>query len=131
MERTKVLFIDDEKDFCELMKEHLEALGEFDVYTAVSGKTGLDIAKKIKPRIIVLDVLMPEMSGLDVLKKLKEDRATLEIPVIMLSAKDDDTLKMKGAQLFDELYLTKPIEAGELNRKIEEIIKRRGQALGL
>ncbi|MFA4842590.1 MAG: response regulator [Candidatus Omnitrophota bacterium] len=127
MGKNKVLLIDDEEDFCSLVKMHLEAIGDFSVDTATSGSEGLQLAEKTKPDVIVLDILMPEMDGLQVLSKLKQNRHTMEIPVIMLSGKDDESLKIKASELYDENYLTKPIDAKVLKTKIEEILKiRRG-----
>jgi len=121
--RRKILMIDDEKDFCLVIKMNLELLGRFTVSILNHPKEAPRMAKKVKPDIILLDINMPEMSGFDVLKKLKEDQTTMNIPVVMLSARADDDSKLKASQLYNELYLTKPIEAQELIAKIEEILK--------
>lgn len=127
MASKTVLIIDDEEAFANLLHEHLDAITDFDIYTAASGKDGITLAKKLKPDVIVLDIIMPEMDGFEVLKRLKTDKETLDIPVIMLSAKSDETTKIEAARLFDELYLTKPIDANELKDKIEEVFKWRGK----
>lgn len=123
----KILIIDDEKDYSMLLMEHLEAISNFEVFTAPTGKDGLRLAKKIKPNLVILDIMMPGMDGFETLEKLKKDTATVAIPVIMLSAKTDDFSKTKAAQLYNELYLTKPIDARELKTKIDLIFKRRGE----
>ena len=126
MARKIILLIDDEKDFCELLQTHLEADGNLNVYVALDGKEGIQLANKLKPDLILLDVIMPGMDGFEVLNRLKQDKGLMQIPVIMLSAIDDKATKIKAAQLFDETYITKPIETSELKAKIYEVLKRRG-----
>lgn len=125
MDKKKILIIDDECDYCEMVKIHLEAIADFIVETANSGQAGIDLAKKIKPELIVLDIVMPELDGFSVLKKLKEEISTAEIPVIMLSAKDDPYSKARAMRLYEEEYITKPVDAKDLKSKIEEILKIR------
>jgi len=129
MERKAVLIIDDEEAFADLMREHLEAITDFDIYTAASGIDGITLAKRLKPDLIILDIVMPGMDGFEVLRKLKDNKETLDIPVMMLSAKSDDMTKIKAAQLFDELYVTKPVDADELKKKIGEVFKWRGEKM--
>lgn len=125
MDKKKILIIDDDEDLCLLYKKHIEAMSDFEVNTASDGEDGLALARDSGPSIIILDILMPGMSGLEVLEKLKEDSQTAEIPVIMLSGKDDDALKLKATHLCDDVYLTKPVEAKELKNKIEDILRIR------
>ncbi|MDP2913760.1 MAG: response regulator [Candidatus Omnitrophota bacterium] len=122
----KILMIDDEINFCKLVKMNLESTGDFTVETVSDGKEGIKLAKKIKPDLILLDVMMPGISGIEVLERLKKDRDTVAIPVAMLSIKRDEFIKFEAAQLYDEDYITKPIDAPSLKAKIEEILKRRG-----
>lgn len=126
MAKRKILLIDDEQDLCAVFKKHLESGGGFEVATALSGKEGLREAKKNKPDLILLDIMMPVMDGLKVLETLKKDNETVRIPVIMLTALDDDLDKIKAAQLYDEEYITKPVNIDQLKLKIEEVLKRRG-----
>lgn len=128
MGKKKILVIDDEKDFCILVKKSLEMIGDFDVLAATSGKDGLKIARKAAPDLILLDVIMPGMDGLKVLEKLKQDKDTLSIPVVMLTAVQKEESKIKAAQSFNEEYITKPIAADALKEKIERVFERRGQA---
>lgn len=125
MLQKKILIIDDEEYFCKMVKRNLEITGSFLVAIATNGKRGLSIAKKDKPDVIILDVMMPKMNGFEVLKRLKKDIDTISIPVIMLTAKGDQESYVQAAQLYDELYLLKPIDAPTLKTKIEEVIKRR------
>lgn len=121
-----ILLIDDEEGFCELVKENLELRSSFEVLVANDGLTGIAIAKRIKPALVLLDIKMPGLNGLEVLRRLKKDPATVAIPVIMLSALTDDQSKVDAAQLFDEMYITKPVKFEELQKSIEEVLKRRG-----
>jgi len=126
MERKRILIIDDEADFCSLVKAGLESRGDFEVRVATGGREGLDLARAIKPDIILLDITMPEVDGMQVLERLKNDRHTVSIPVIMLTAREDDEYKRKAAQLFDEAYLTKPVEFALLKTTVDNVLRRRG-----
>lgn len=126
MVKKKVLIIDDEGDFALLVKKNLELIGDFEVDMAINGKEGIEKARNKNPDVILLDILMPGLDGFEVLKKLKEDKKTMTIPVLMLTAKGDEESKIKAAQLYDEAYITKPIEASDLKAKIEEVLKREG-----
>ena len=127
MDNKKILIVDDEAAFCEIVKENLELRGNFKVSIATNGRDGLALAKKIKPDLILLDIRMPMMDGFKVLEKLKQNMDTIEIPVVMLSALDDDASKLKSSQLYNDLYLTKPVKLAELQTKIEEVLSRRGK----
>jgi len=122
----KILMIDDEADFCKLIKINLELIGGFEVTIAANGKQGLALAKKLEPDLILLDITMPQMDGFQVLSKLKADANTIEIPVIMLTAITDETAKIRASQLYNEEYLTKPMEISELRSMIEDVLKRKG-----
>ena len=125
--RPKVLLIDDEKDYCDLTEMHLSAISNFAVICAGTGAGGLELARHINPDIILLDVMMPGLDGFAVLEALKKDDRTVAIPVIMLSGLDDDQAKIRASQLYDEVYLTKPVDAHQLKSKIEEILKIKGR----
>ncbi|TRZ48776.1 DNA-binding response regulator [bacterium] len=126
MTKKKILIIDDETDFCKLVKRNLELIGDFEVAIAGDGKQGFNSAKKLKPDLILLDIMMPRMDGFKVLEKLKSDMNTIAIPVIMLTAKGDEASKVKASELYDEEYIAKPIEAPELKTKIDEVLRRSG-----
>lgn len=126
MRKKRLLIIDDEFYFCKLVKLNLELTGEFEVYIATNGKQGLSLAKKIKPDLILLDILMPVMNGFEVLEKLRKDKSTMEITVIMLTAKTDDESKIRAAKLYSEDYIVKTKEIGDLRASIDAVLKRRG-----
>lgn len=125
MIKTKILLIDDEKSFCYFTKKNLEETGEFEVATATSGDKGIKLVRKYKPDLILLDIVMPRKDGFAVLKTIKKDEKTRAIPVIMLTAKEEESYKLEAARLYDEDYITKPVELEELKSRIEKIIKKR------
>lgn len=114
----KVLFIEDDTVVRENTAELLELAG-YHVVTAGNGKTGVSIAKKELPDIVICDIMMPEMDGYGVLQNLSQDPATQHIPFIFLSAKTEHRDIRKGMDLGADDYLTKPFEEEELINAIE------------
>src|ERR1043166_8628976 len=107
MKQATVLMIDDQRDLQELVrynfgKEH------FDVITASDGQSGLEIAQKHKPDLILLDLMMPGISGLEVCKQLRSDPRTAKVPILMLTAKASETDKIVGLEMGADDYITKP-----------------------
>lgn len=123
--KRKILIIDDEEDFCYFVKANLLLLGNYKVITATSGEKGLKASIKHKPDIILLDIMMPEIDGFEVLKKLKGEKKTIHIPIIMITAKNEDESKIKAAGLYCEDYIVKPVEMEILNSKIDNILSTR------
>lgn len=119
----KILIIDDEIDFSKLVKRNLELCGDFKVEIAAKGKEGIKLAARLKPHLILLDILMPDMDGFQVLEKLKENPGTALVPVIILSAKGDDTTRTEALSKDVELFITKPIGSSELKDKIIKVLK--------
>ena len=119
----KILIIDDEIDFSKLVKMNLELGGAFKVGMAVKGGEGIKLAARLKPHLILLDVLMPDMDGFQVLEKLKRNLNTASVPVIMLSAKGDDTTRREALSKDVALFITKPIDSNELKDKIIKVLK--------
>ena len=128
IKKAKILMIDDEKDLCFFVKANLEIVGNYEVFTATSGKEGLRTAAWNKPDVILLDVMMPGMDGFEVLKKLKSEVKTASIPVIMLTAKADDESKMRAAGLYGDDYLIKPVEFKTLKFGIDSVLAAKGFA---
>lgn len=120
----KILIIDDEKDFTYFVKANLEHDGEYAVDVAGNGKDGIKAAERRQPDAILLDIMMPGLSGLDTLKILKEKEATFQIPVIMLTAKGDEESRMMAATMFNEDYVIKPVEIEVLKAKLKSVISR-------
>lgn len=109
----KILIIEDNQDVRENTADILE-LANYKVCTAENGKEGLELAKKTSPDIILCDIMMPELSGFDVLEHLRQDKKTATIPFIFLTAKTERTDVRKGMNLGADDYLTKPFDETEL-----------------
>jgi DNA-binding response OmpR family regulator len=118
----KILIIDDEKDFCYFVKKNLEAISNYVIITANKGKKGIQIARKEKPDLILLDIMMPGIDGFEVLKRLKRSEKTQRIPVIMFTSKDEDETKIKASGLYCDGYIVKPVENVVLRAKIHKVL---------
>lgn len=127
MVEKKILIIDDDESFCSIVRLNLELKGDFKVEVVSDSKQCVAMAKKMKPDLILLDILMPGINGFEVLKKLKDDSDTSSIPVMMLTALSDEESKIKAQKLYDEEYIVKPVEALELRAKIIEVFQKRKQ----
>src|SRR6476620_9923404 len=117
----KILAVDDEKHIVRLVQINLQKAG-YEVATANTGREALERVKEFGPDLIVMDVMMPEMDGFEALKKLKENAATREIPVIMLTAKAQDADVFRGWQSGADLYLTKPFNPAELLSFVKRLL---------
>ena len=121
------MFVINALDLCALTKKLLEKMSDYAVDTAASGKEGLCLAKESKPDLIVLDIVMPGMDGFEVLEELKKDALLSEVPVIILSGKSDTDSKIKALELYNEMFLIKPVTALELKTKIDEVFNLRSR----
>lgn len=119
---SKILAVDDEKHIVRLVQINLQKEG-YEVATASTGKEALEKVSEFSPDLIVMDVMMPEMDGFEALKKLKENPATREIPVIMLTAKAQDADVFRGWQSGADLYLTKPFNPAELLTFVRRLLQ--------
>jgi DNA-binding response OmpR family regulator len=115
--------IDDDENICRLVKLNLEKEG-FQVLVAYDGESGLDLVSRENPDLILLDIMMPGMDGVEVLRQIRKDRTT---PVIMLTAKADTFDKVLGLELGADDYITKPFDTKELTARIKAVIRRTGQ----
>lgn len=119
--RKKVLVIDDEEDFCFFVRENLANSGRFDVVIATNGLRGIELAETEGPDIILLDMMMPDMAGEEVLEQLREKQQTAEIPVVFLTALA--TRQDTGSEVFkkigDSYFIAKPVRTRELIRAID------------
>ena len=123
MAREKILVIDDEKDIVELVEYNLEKDG-YKVISAYDGVAGLDLAKKELPNLIILDLMLPEMDGLEVCRYLKQDERIKNIPVIMLTAKSEESDIVVGLQLGADDYIVKPFSPKVLGARVKTILRR-------
>jgi DNA-binding response OmpR family regulator len=117
-----ILVVDDEISIQELVKLYLEKEG-FRVESAGSGKEALQLLDAIKPSLVVLDIMLPDMSGFDVCRELRQ-RA--DVPVLMLTARKDDIDKILGLEMGADDYLTKPFNPRELVARIRAVLRRTG-----
>ena len=120
MRRFSILVVDDEEHILNFLSVKLKSAG-YDVLTAPNGLQALDIVRSKEPDLVVLDLLMPHMDGLETLKKI---RTLSTAPVIILTAKDEDEDKIRGLRLGADDYLTKPFNPDELVARIEAVKRR-------
>ncbi|MDK2984593.1 MAG: hypothetical protein PWQ96_235 [Clostridia bacterium] len=123
---AKILFVDDEEKLQEIVRDFLTAEG-FEVIIAADGREALLKFTTEKPDLIVLDWMLPELSGLDVCRTVREKYAT---PIIMLTAKSEEVDKLLGLELGADDYLTKPFSLRELVARIRAVLRRTAQAVG-
>lgn len=116
----KVLVCDDERHIVRLIQVNLERQG-YKVVTAFDGKEGLEKIQSEQPDLVVLDVMMPYMDGFEVLKTIRRDEKTAELPVIMLTAKAQDKDVFEGYHYGADMYLTKPFNPMELVAFVKRI----------
>jgi DNA-binding response OmpR family regulator len=127
MSHATVLVIDDEKDLLELVRYNLEK-EHLDVITANDGQSGLEIGLKHKPDLVLLDLMMPGMNGMEVCKQLRADARTSRVPIIMLTAKAAETDKIVGLEMGADDYITKPFSVRELIARVRALLRRSGPA---
>src|SRR5579862_8050895 len=125
MGKGTVVVIDDEKDLIELVRYNLEKEG-FDVIGAMNGEAGLEIARQHRPNLILLDLMLPGMDGLEVCRRIRSDNATVRIPVIILTAKADEPDRIVGLELGADDYITKPFSPRELAARVKAVLRRAG-----
>ena len=119
----RILVVDDEPDILNLLDYNLKKAG-FKVLSAKDGPEAIDTARLRKPDLILLDIMLPDMEGTEVLKRLKTYDATRHIPVIMLTAKGEEVDKIVGFELGAEDYITKPFSPRELILRVRAVLKR-------
>jgi two-component system phosphate regulon response regulator PhoB len=124
--RTKILVVDDEPEAVELVEFNLRQAG-FDVLTAGDGAEALKKARTLLPSLIVLDLMLPEIDGLEVCKMLRRDPVTKLIPIVMVTARAAEIDRILGLELGADDYVTKPFSPRELVLRIRKVLGR-GQA---
>jgi len=121
LKNSKILIVDDTKENVDILVDSL--IDNYEVYAALNGKDGLKLAQSIVPDLILLDIMMPEMSGYETIEKLKQNNITKEIPVIFISALNDISKKEKGFKLGAVDYITKPFEIIEVEERVKIHLK--------
>ena len=122
MVKKRLLLVDDEVELVEMIKFRLEASG-YEVLTANDGQQALEIARREKPDLVILDVMLPKMDGYKVCGLIKKDSRYAHIPVMMFTAKAMDADMKLGQEVSADAYLTKPFEPKVLLEKIKELVK--------
>ncbi|MFP7299529.1 response regulator transcription factor [Neobacillus niacini] len=119
--KNKVLVVDDEQSIVTLLQYNLEQAG-YEVITAMDGLTGKQLAESMAPDIIVLDLMLPNMDGIEVCKELRQQK--IMTPILMLTAKDDEFDKILGLELGADDYMIKPFSPREVVARVKAILRR-------
>jgi two-component system, OmpR family, alkaline phosphatase synthesis response regulator PhoP len=122
-----ILIVDDEPRIAALARDYLEHAG-FTVRTAGDGPGALAAVKRDRPDLVVLDLGLPGLDGLDVTRRLREDPSTAALPIVMLTARDDEIDKLLGLELGADDYLTKPFSPRELVARVRAVLRRSERA---
>jgi len=123
--RKRILVVDDERDLVELIALNLQRNG-YEVITAHDGNMALELARKQAPDLLLLDVMMPGLTGRDVTMQLRADPTTSNIPIVMLTAKTEETDIIVGLSLGADDYITKPFSMKVLVARVAAVLRRRG-----
>lgn len=125
-----ILVVDDEEDIRELVSINLLREEKYEIMEAADGLEGLHLAKKKRPDLIILDLMLPEMDGITVYQRLRDDSRTTHIPVIMLTAKGRLEEKLEGLELGADDYLAKPFSPKELMLRVRNLLRRTNPNVG-
>lgn len=124
MLHESILVVDDEKDILELVKYNLEK-GGYRAAVAATGEEALKLARAKPPDLIVLDLMLPGIDGLDVCRTLKHDDKTAHVPIVMLTARGEEADVVAGLELGADDYVTKPFSPRVLLARIKAVLRRR------
>lgn len=119
----KILLVDDEQDILDFLSYNLKK-EDFQVFTALNGKDAITIAKKEVPNLIVLDVMMPEMDGIDTCREIREIPALKDVMIAFLSARNEDYSQIAGFEVGADDYITKPIKPRVFISRIKALLRR-------
>jgi two-component system phosphate regulon response regulator PhoB len=123
MAKRKILIVEDDRDIAEMVEYNLREEG-YTTISALNGEEGVNLAGSEQPDLVILDIMLPVMDGFEVCRALKSDDKTARIPVIILSAKSQETDKVVGLELGADDYVTKPFSPRELIARIRAILRR-------
>ena len=121
--KKTILVVDDERDLLDLIEYNLKKEG-YDVLKAEDGLDGIRMAKKYKPDLVLLDIMMPKMGGLEACEQIRADEEIKNTPIIFLTAKSDEKTEVKGLNLGADDFLTKPISTAKLVSRITAVLRR-------
>ena len=128
MAKQTVLIIEDEPDLQEILTYNLESIG-YVVHVFDHGTRGLEAVQRLVPDIILLDVMLPGMDGLEICRHLRSNNATKRIPIVMLTAKSEEVDQLVGFQMGADDYVTKPFKMRVLIERIKSLLRRANQPL--
>jgi two-component system phosphate regulon response regulator PhoB len=123
MARERILLIEDEPDIAEVLQYNLEKEG-FQVELARRGDTGLEMVRKEHPDLILLDLMLPGVDGLEVTRLLKRDPATAHLPILMITARGEEVDRIVGLELGADDYISKPFSPRELILRVKAVLRR-------
>jgi two-component system alkaline phosphatase synthesis response regulator PhoP len=126
--KTKILIVDDEKDIIEFLQYNFEKEGYL-VYTARNGVDGKELALKVKPDLIILDIMMPGIDGVELCKELREIPEFENTLIVFLTARGEDYSQIAGFEVGADDYITKPIRPGVLIARVKALLKRKLKTL--
>ena len=127
MAKIQIVIVEDEPDILDVLSYNLKREG-YEVATAQDGSRGLELIQNEKPKLVLLDLMLPGMDGLDVCRSLKSDDLTKTIPVIMLTAKGEESDIVLGLGIGADDYITKPFSPKELIARVKAVLRRSEQA---
>ena len=119
----KIFIIEDEPSIIQLVQHNLEKEG-FIVSSSINGNNGLKVLKKFEPNLLLLDWMLPDLSGIEICKNIRKDMKLKSLPIIMLTAKGEEEDKIKGLDSGVDDYLTKPFSFNELLARIKAVLRR-------
>lgn len=122
-DQQTILVVDDEQDLLELIEYNLKKEG-FDVLTAEDGQKGIEVAREHHPSLVLLDIMMPKMDGLEVVEHMRQDEELGHIPIIFLTARGDEKTEIRGLDKGGDDYITKPISTKKLISRIKAVLRR-------
>ncbi|HMN27419.1 MAG TPA: response regulator transcription factor [Caldilineaceae bacterium] len=123
MSKSRILVVDDDKDIVKVVRSYLEQAG-FGVLTAYDGETALHILRSEKPDLLVLDLMLPDRDGWDITRVVRADATLGALPILMLTARVEDTDKIVGLELGADDYVTKPFNAREIVARVRALLRR-------
>jgi two-component system phosphate regulon response regulator PhoB len=122
--KSKVLIVEDDIDVLELLSRTFQKTGEFEVITAGDGMEGIRFARENPPDVLLLDLMLPSMTGLEVCRILKAEPATQALPIIMVTAKSDEFDRINGFELGADDYVVKPFSPREVVLRVKAVMRR-------
>ena len=120
----RILIVDDEKDLVSLVALHMRMAG-YEVFVANDGWTAIDVCRENKPDLIILDLMLPKLSGWEVCRRLREDESIKDTAVLMLSARGETDDKVRGFGVGADDYVTKPFSPKELVARVKRLLERK------